>query len=30
MEIALVRGKKLYDKRQYMKDKATRREMDRW
>lgn len=30
LEIALVRGKKLYDKRQDMKDKATRREVERW
>jgi SsrA-binding protein len=29
LEIALARGKKLYDKRQSMKEKDARRELDR-
>ena len=29
IEIALVKGKKLYDKRQVLKDKAVRRDLDR-
>ena len=29
VEIALVKGKKLYDKRQVLKDKAVRRDLDR-
>jgi len=29
MDIALARGKKMYDKRQTLKEKEDRREMDR-
>ena len=29
MDIALAKGKKLYDKRQTLRDKEDRREMDR-
>ena len=29
VEVALARGKKLYDKRQSMKERDTRREIDR-